>query len=240
MRPTPRVAKSTLTASRYALCGRRSRGPIFGRATVTLPDGKIVKRQWSRGSFRSAIFGQHEAGDEHAEGHRGQGQVEAAQPKRAEARRAHRPTRTSPWPTRSRPASTGPRTRCRPGRGGGRRWRRSPRTHRGQVDHAAVASRAGYERQGDHRQRHAEGQRAHRRFRHELAHQEHHDDGEAPAITAVRMDGSVDSSRARATVAPGYRSWGRTIRTMNSTIMGSEMRKLPVHVHRADGKYPMT
>ena len=57
-----------------------------------------------------------------------------------------------------------------------------------------------------------------------------------PHAAALRTVGRRKRSRVRSTVAPRNRSWGKTSRTTKSTIIGSEIRKLPVHVHRSEGK----
>ena len=60
------------------------------------------------------------------------------------------------------------------------------------------------------------------------------------AISAFRIVGWRNRSRERSTVAPRSRSWGRNSSTTNSTIIGSDTRKLPVQVQSSAGKYPMT
>ncbi len=52
-----------------------------------------------------------------------------------------------------------------------------------------------------------------------------------PQVTAERMVGTVKRSLVRRSVAPRSRSWGSTISTTKSTIIGSAMRKFEAHDH---------
>ena len=156
--PTPSNANRIVTARGTSRRACRSSGPIFGRGIDEVAAGEDREAPVEQRQLPLADLGQHEAGHEHAEGHRRQREVEAAQPQRgkgherADERAHHRGEDVAPERRAAgRAAAVGAEVEDDDRADGAER-------HGGQVDLAAVAGEQ-HEREGDDRQGHAERQR---------------------------------------------------------------------------------